>query len=213
MNKSFFFILALFVTLTSCDHVGQQQKLKSSPTKDIYSKLGTINILPLGEVNSNIIEELKTTITNFYGRPVQILPKVKISEKVKRTPNSRYSADSILKYYGSSDQTVIITNYDITIFNEKKGMDWGIFGYGNLPGKTCVVSVYKRRLGKNISQKVLLSRLRKVAIHEVGHNLGLEHCQKDILCVMHAADGKASQVDREKEGFCDNCIKILQRLM
>ena len=52
-------------------------------------------------------------------------------------------------------------------------------------------------------------RLSKVTIHEVGHTLGLSHCDLDPKCLMNDAKGKASKVDSEDKVMCEQCrLKI-----
>jgi archaemetzincin len=75
------------------------------------------------------------------------------------------------------------------------------------PGKVCVISSFK--LKQNANAKLLADRLQKVAIHEVGHNLGLYHCKKDPECLMNDAGGTIKQVDNEKFMFCENCKKLI----
>jgi archaemetzincin len=203
----------MFILFISCEHdTGAKIFLQHRSLKDVYQKLETIHIIPMGGVSINVLNQVKSALENFYQRPVKIISPIKVSGNLRRTPWSRYSADSILKYYRQRFQAIVVTSHDITIYDTAKKADWGIFGWGKIPGKICVISAYPARIGKDVSEKVLLSRIRKVAIHEVGHNLGLNHCTKDITCVMHAADKKASQVDKEKELFCENCKRELLKL-
>ena len=60
--------------------------------------------------------------------------------------------------------------------------NWGIFGLGSLSGKNCVVST--ARFGNKH-----FDRLSKVSIHEVGHTLGIPHCNSDVNCLMNDAKG------------------------
>lgn len=194
----------------SCDHEkGKNTTLQRGSLLEVYEKLGTIHIIPMGKVSLPVLNQVRSALENFYQRPVKVLSPLKVSGNLRKTPRSRYSADSILKYYRQNFQTIVVTSFDITIYDTAKKADWGVLGLGKKPGKICVIASYPNRIGKNVSEKVLLSRIRKVAIHEVGHNLGLNHCKKDITCVMHAADKKASQVDKEKEMFCENCKREL----
>jgi archaemetzincin len=211
MLKFFRLIFILFIILfSSCQFSTENKKvIKHKDLLSVYSRLSTINILPLGHVDAGVIDQVKDALTDFYKRDVVVLKPVGFSGTLKRTQSSRLSADSILKYYSSDVQTILVTSSDITLYDSNKKADWGIFGKAMKPGKISVISVYKGRLGKSVSSTKLHSRARKVAIHEVGHNLGLNHCIKDLTCVMHAGDGKASQVDKELEGFCDNCKRLL----
>lgn len=208
MRVLFFLLLLLFI---SCNLKSDTQGIQSPNLTigQVYEKMGTVKIIPAGRVNPKKIDEVRRAIKNFYGRPVEVLPQVVFSDKLRRTANSRYSADSILKYFRNTDQTIIVTEHDIAIYNEDKKADWGIFGYGHIKGKTCIISVCDCRLGRNVSTKKFYERIRKVTIHEIGHNIGLSHCEADDLCVMHAAEGKGSQVDKEKEEFCMSCEKKL----
>ena len=215
MRNIFSKLLILLLIFTSCDSNNFQLKklLPKKSIETVYGTLGTVQIVPLGPVSNKILNEVKNSITQFYGRPVEIVQPQKPKGNLRRTPQSRLSADSILKYYRSDRETIVVTSFDITIYDKIKKADWGIFGWGYFPpGKTCVISCYPGRLGKGVSEKVLLSRIRKVAIHEVGHNLGLHHCEKDVTCVMHAANKKATQVDIEKEMFCESCKNKLLEL-
>jgi len=212
-------LLGLFlVSFTACVIIGCQTSLFDSsdglvqPQKsldDVYRGLGIIEIVPLGSVRQSDLNAVESGLRSFYGQQVVIKKRKELSSDLRRTPQSRYSAKLILAKYKSNTQTVLVTSSDITIFNKDKNQDWGIFGYGHQPGRTCVLSTSNQRLGKNVSEETKISRLRKVAIHEVGHNLGLPHCPSSGSCVMRAANGKGSQVDLCSEEFCTNCISLL----
>jgi len=54
-----------------------------------------------------------------------------------------------------------------------------------------------------------MERLDKIVLHEIGHNLGLDHCTNDPQCMMNAANGSIKEVDQERIWFCDKCRKTL----
>ena len=74
---------------------------------------------------------------------------------------------------------------------------------GELAGRACVVATF-RRGARGADEKQLRGRLRKVAIHEVGHVMGLEHCPQDG-CVMRDAESSIATVDGESGKFCEKC--------
>mgnify|MGYP003601516182 FL=1 len=79
-------------------------------------------------------------------------------------------------------------------------------GLGYCPGNSCVISTFRL---KNKDKNLELSRLKKVVIHEFGHNLGLPHCS-DKHCVMTSAAEKISTIDNEKMELCVKCKNILE---
>jgi archaemetzincin len=103
---------------------------------------------------------------------------------------------------------LIITEKDIAYKKSAVFPEWGIFGLGLRPGKTSVISTF--RLKKRVTSIKMLVRLKKVTLHEIGHNLGLEHCTNNHECMMNDADGTIQQVDRERIWFCEKCWEILK---
>ena len=86
-----------------------------------------------------------------------------------------------------------------------KYCDFGIMGLAYRPGRSAIVSKFRV---KSKNHKTEMTRLRKVAIHEFGHNLGLPHCS-DKNCVMTSAAEKITTIDHEKLALCNKCKKII----
>lgn len=167
-----------------------------------------IYIQPLGDVNTGYMNYLKTSIKEFYGYDCVIKPKLNLTKDILAGSRTRYEASKILNKFNSNQNTLIITEKDIAHKKSDEYPEWGIFGLGLRPGKTCVISTF--RLKKKVSTQKMLERLKKVALHEIGHNLGLEHCNNDKECMMNDADGTIKQVDREKIWFCKKCWSIIK---
>ncbi|MBD8347687.1 matrixin family metalloprotease [Dysgonomonas sp. HGC4] len=55
----------------------------------------------------------------------------------------------------------------------------------------------------------LKSQLFKVSIHELGHTMGLPHCDKDSVCYMRDAKG-GNPID-ELTDFCSSCKSYLRK--
>ena len=181
----------------------------SFQTTSITKKEVTIYIQPLGNIDSDCLDYIKKSVIDFYGSKCVIKPKIELSNDLLAGSKTRYEANKIIEKYSSNSNVLLITEKDIAYRKSAQYPEWGIFGLGFRPGKTCVISTF--RLKRNVSNQQMLVRLKKVALHEIGHNLGLSHCTHNKECMMNDADGTIKQVDREKIWFCEKCWAFLNR--
>jgi archaemetzincin len=207
-------LIILSVFLFSCNqsesnsNVQQQSFINNLlQKKKSIDKIDTIHILPFGNVKKSVIDDVVKGLTDFYHKEIVIEKSIPLDNKLLAASKTRFSADSILKRFKSSKNILVITEVDIVTPKKNVTNEFGIFGLGYRPGTVCVVSSF--RLKRNALPTLFTERLHKVSIHEVGHNLGLDHCTKDPECMMSAANGTIKQVDHEKIMFCDNCRNII----
>ncbi len=200
MKKAFFFLLLLVII--SC---GKQREIR-------------VGIQPFGDVSQVLIDTIEASIEQVYGFNVSVFSR-------KQLPNSafihvkspRYRADSILRILKRNkpdtiDYVLGMLAKDISTTKkdrfgkvlkpEKRYIDWGIFGLGYRPGSCCVVSTYRIKSG---SKRKNISRLKKICMHEIGHNLGLKHCDYDKKCVMRDAAETIKTVDQVDLMLCKRC--------
>jgi archaemetzincin len=117
-------------------------------------------------------------------------------------PRKRYRADSLIHWMArraaAGETWLGITEQDISTTKEGNP-DYGIMGLGFRPGKAAVASNY--RLRKK-------DQFYKVAIHELGHTLGLPHCG-DESCYMRDAEG--GDPTAHEKYFCTACQAFLKK--
>jgi archaemetzincin len=85
-----------------------------------------------------------------------------------------------------------------------------VFGEAQVSGNCAIVSTHRLReevYGLPPDPALLGERLRKEAVHELGHTFGLRHCQ-DWRCVM-ASSHSVELVDTKMPEFCKTCRKII----
>ncbi len=166
-------------------------------------------------------DTIAKTISVFYKMKTTILPPIQLPKTAFVDIKSpRYRADSIIRIQNRTlarpfDFVIGLTNKDISVTKkgtdgnilkpEWKYNDFGIMGLGYCPGNSCIVSTYRL---KSSNKELELARLKKVAIHELGHNLGLPHC-KNTHCVMTSAAEKSSTIDNEYLELCKKCNAII----
>jgi len=141
--------------------------------------------LPFVSLPSQIVQD---RVSNFYGFKCVIDKRLPLTDDILAASGKRYEASKIIVKFNSNNNILLLTNVDIAHFNKKRNNpEYGIIGLGFRPGKTCVVSTF--RIKKGVSEKKMMERLEKVSIHEVGHNLGLDHCTNDKKCLMNDVNG------------------------
>ncbi|MEO6980561.1 MAG: hypothetical protein ABI113_19365 [Mucilaginibacter sp.] len=152
---------------------------------------------------------VRASVEHFYHYKCIIKPPVSFAKDILADSKTRYEANRILSKYNTSENLLILTGKDIAYVNpERHVAEWGIFGLGFRPGTTCVISTY--RLKRHASKQLFHSRLTKVCLHEIGHNLGLNHCTSgDKRCLMNDARGTIKEVDQEEMFLCEKCRRTL----
>jgi archaemetzincin len=182
----------------------------------------SVGIQPFKGFDKNLVDTLSKTIKQVYGFKVVVLPEKDLPKSAYINIKSpRYRADSLLKYLkksrpasvnyviGLTGKDISTTKYDDSgkiKLPESKYKDWGVFGLGYCPGTCCLVSTF--RLRKTTNENFIL-RYKKVCIHELGHNLGLDHCPT-LHCVMSDANESIKTIDNEKLELCQKCKNQIQ---
>lgn len=205
MKKSTLFFLFIPILIFACtfDNPKKEADVLSTPN---ISKT-TIGLYPLGNFDSSLLATLKNEITQFYNYSTVVLEGSALPPNAYYKPRNRYRADSILDYLlqirpKNIDYIVGLTEKDISCTNGKI-KDWGVFGLGFMPGRSCVISTYRLKPSAK-SNEHFRERLAKVVIHELGHNFGLDHCPNPD-CIMRDAEGTIKSVDQELKVLCKSC--------
>ncbi len=201
------FVIFIIILISSC--VNNNSTLQGNlNTGDISTR---VSIQPFGDIDMEVLHQLKIKLESWYKIKVHILKKVSLPSNAYYSARGRYNADSLLTFLDNLSQSrkeylLGVTGKDISIM-KKEGINWGIMGYGFQPGNACVVSTYRLKRGK-VSLKQLHEKLLKVALHELGHNFGLPHCPVQT-CFLVDAEGR-DKLESEVE-FCKKCQNYLVR--
>lgn len=178
----------------------------------------SIGIQVFGNFSPSLIDTIERTIFDVYGFEATVLtPRELPKSAFVNIKSPRYRADSIIRILkedipDSIDHVLGLIDKDISTTKrdkfgnikkpESKYTDWGIFGLGYRPGPSCIVSIYRLR---HKDREKFMSRFKKVSIHELGHNLGLKHCDSDENCVMRDAAETIKTIDHVDLSLCTSC--------
>ena len=172
-----------------------------------------IALQPFNNYDTLMLIDLAFDIRDFYNKQTIILKPIKIPERFFDNKIHQWSADSLIMLLSklrndTITEVVGFTNDAIFTIKKKDRVsyyDENIFGMGHQPGNVCVVSDWK--FGSTYRTLSYL-RLRKVTIHEIGHNLGLSHCNNE-KCIMSEKNGNTVNLDKSESDYCQKCKNIL----
>ena len=158
----------------------QSYTKNSTSTKKDNKKLVDFYIRPLGEVDETDLSDAVKILRDFYQYNCIIKPRVEISENMKIQ-----GTDEILSAKESLDE---LSHYGNTIFIADKRL-WHLSeckGFTN---------------GTSIIVKGDKSIMKETLLHEIGHTLGLNHCD-NLSCIM-----AINNDEYETGNFCKKCRK------
>lgn len=204
------FIFALFILNTiGCNEEPRSVTLPKAKSPKLAFQQHriarkVIDIVPFRGTPDTVVEQLAKRLIPFFGKP-EIKAIISLPANAWYQPRKRFKADTLLCHLASitpkGHVSLGVTLFDISTSNGSIE-DWGVFGYGYMPGNACVVSLFR------LHQDKLMDELFKIAVHELGHTQGLGHCSNKT-CIMRDAEGKNSMA--EETGFCNECKNKLAK--
>ena len=185
----------------------------------VLTSKGSVAVWRLGEVRPEVLDGIARMIGKSLGLPVVVQPALLDPRPSRRNDWRGASATAFLNQVdrradrGKGRGTVF--SLGITEENIVPGAAWNyLFGYAYLGQPSCVVTLHQMS-SDSPSLRHLVRRAATIAIHEIGHNCGLDHHGYDtgIACVM-TADTELDCLERLDEGthrFCRACQLVVDR--
>jgi archaemetzincin len=164
-------------------------------------------LVPVGPVDPAFLDFLALVLPESVGIPFRIHPRALPVDAAYEPLRGQWNAARILeeldrleegkeawRVLGVADLDLFIT---ILTF---------VFGLAHLGARLALVSLHRLRnefYGLPPNPELLLARLEKEAMHELGHTARLVHCP-DYACVMHFSNA-VEEVDLKEARFCPTC--------
>jgi archaemetzincin len=171
----------------------------------------TITLVSFGQFPKDILEKTAEAVGEEYQCHVNMRDGHLDMGEFFDAARRQYDGNALLKQVQSmsspeSDKSLGVFNVDLFI-----PILTFIFGQAFLGGNTAIASIYRlsnERYGMLPHERLLADRLKKEAIHELGHTFGLIHC-RDPLCVMRSST-YVEDIDQKSQHLCASCRALLE---
>lgn len=156
-----------------------------------------VALVPFEGVAPEIVENLARDLS-FLDEMIDIAPLKPVPDSSYNARRDQYRAEQFLDSVRNNraDKVLGITNDDLYV----ESLNF-VFGLAERPGKAAVISIHRLREGAD--EQTFRDRVIKEAVHELGHTMGLGHCDNP-RCVMHFSNS-LQDTDHKGKSFCPRC--------
>ncbi|MFQ6086666.1 MAG: archaemetzincin family Zn-dependent metalloprotease [Candidatus Bathyarchaeia archaeon] len=176
-----------------------------------------IAILRIGKVDEDIPKKIQSSLGEIYPETeclildeIMPIPRDAYNKARQQFYSTRILAE-INNYVKQTqvDRILGVTEADLYVPHLNF-----VFGEATCPGKTAIISLFRLEpefYGHSANREVFIERCIKEAVHEIGHTMGLRHCQNPT-CVMFFSNS-ILDTDRKRKTFCERCYSKVVKLL
>jgi archaemetzincin len=166
-----------------------------------------LHLLPIGNVDDGLLQDLRPVIEHTFCVSCKVLPVRLDPEFAYHGERQQYHSSEILhrmQSFLTADSWRMLGVVAVDLYIPILTF---VFGEAQLGGASAIVSYHRLTqefYGLPPDLDLLANRLLTESVHELGHTLHLTHCD-DFRCVM-APSHAVEYIDIKDSGFCEDCL-------
>ena len=170
-----------------------------------------VTICPLGSVDEEILQHIAKCISIRCGLTWRISKRMENPHYAFNDSRCQYNSKLILQRLLQQNLRGTLRLIGVTSVDLYVPILKFVFGLAQIEGKCSIISLhrlYPRFYNQPANPDLLLARVEKTVLHELGHTFGLTHCL-DRRCVMYSSV-RIEDTDAKQSDFCFTCFELFQ---
>ena len=166
-----------------------------------------LELLPIGNLDDGLLLDLGPALADALRIPCEIVPGRMDPTFAFHRERRQYHSSEILHAMQDIVTPTTWRVLGIAAVDLYIPILTFVFGEAQMGGPCAVVSLHRLRqefYGLPEDRDLLSHRLRKEALHEVGHTLDLTHCD-DYQCAMSPSHA-VEWIDLKDDALCSSCL-------
>ncbi len=170
-----------------------------------------VTICAVGSVDQNLLEHLAKCIAARFGLTCKISSIMESPEYAYNETRFQYNSKLILKHLLRQCPNDTLRFMGVTPVDLYVPILQFVFGLAQIEGRCSIISLhrlYPNFYNQPSNPDLVLVRLEKTALHELGHTFGMTHC-RDRRCVMYSST-RIEHTDFKQPDFCPTCFELFR---
>ena len=170
-----------------------------------------VAICAVGQVEERILGHLIECISAKCGLACKTFSRMKNPKYAYDETRRQYNSKLILKHLVQECSPDVLRFIGLTSVDLYVPILKFVFGLAQIEGQCAIISLhrlYPRFYDRPSNPVLLMDRVEKTALHELGHTFGITNC-RDRRCVMFSST-RIEDTDFKQSDFCPTCFELFQ---